>query len=89
MSETRPQVMEERLLERGKTSGRSDDNAASIRKRFATFRDETMPPGVVAPYQVKLADETGRLIWAPDDDLTTIRAAVGGRVQGHGGGASG
>ena len=52
------------------------------------YRDETMPPGVVAPYQVKLADETGRLIWAPDDDLTTIRAAVGGRVQGHGGGAS-
>ncbi|EOD36608.1 hypothetical protein EMIHUDRAFT_429140 [Emiliania huxleyi CCMP1516] len=37
------EVMEERLLERGKTSGRSDDNAASIRKRFATFRDETTP----------------------------------------------
>ncbi len=28
------QVMENRLLERGKTSGRSDDNAESIRKRY-------------------------------------------------------
>lgn len=35
--------MERRLLERGKTSGRSDDNAASIRKRFHTFVDTSMP----------------------------------------------
>lgn len=30
-------VMVERLLVRGKTSGRSDDNEATIRKRFDTF----------------------------------------------------
>ena len=36
-------VMEERLLERGKTSGRSDDNAEAIRKRFRTYLDSTMP----------------------------------------------
>lgn len=36
-------VVEARLLERGKTSGRSDDNLASIKKRFATFRSETAP----------------------------------------------
>jgi len=36
-------VMEGRLLERGKTSGRTDDNAESIRKRFKTYMDETMP----------------------------------------------
>mmetsp|Transcript_31617 Transcript_31617/g.57502 ORF Transcript_31617/g.57502 Transcript_31617/m.57502 type:complete len:1768 (+) Transcript_31617:51-5354(+) len=36
-------VMEERILERGKTSGRADDNAASIKKRFATFKEESMP----------------------------------------------
>lgn len=36
-------VMEERLLERGKTSGRSDDNAESIRKRFRTFVETSMP----------------------------------------------
>ena len=32
-----------RLLERGKTSGRSDDNLESIRKRFKTFKEETRP----------------------------------------------
>lgn len=36
-------VMESRLLERGKSSGRSDDNAQAIRKRFKTFKEETMP----------------------------------------------
>jgi adenylate kinase family enzyme len=36
-------VMESRLLERGKTSGRSDDNAESIRKRFKTYSSETAP----------------------------------------------
>lgn len=36
-------VMEKRLLERGKTSGRADDNAESIRKRFRTFVDTSMP----------------------------------------------
>ncbi|POR32636.1 Uridylate kinase [Tolypocladium paradoxum] len=36
-------VMEKRLLERGKTSGRADDNAESIRKRFRTFVETSMP----------------------------------------------
>jgi UMP-CMP kinase len=36
-------VMEARLLERGKTSGRDDDNITSIKKRFKTFQEETMP----------------------------------------------
>ncbi|KAH8676054.1 uridylate kinase [Xylariales sp. PMI_506] len=35
--------MERRLLDRGKTSGRSDDNADSIRKRFRTFVETSMP----------------------------------------------
>jgi UMP-CMP kinase len=35
--------MERRLLNRGKTSGRSDDNAESIRKRFRTFIETSMP----------------------------------------------
>jgi hypothetical protein len=37
------ETLEQRLLERGKTSGRSDDNLASIKKRFKTFQSETMP----------------------------------------------
>lgn len=36
-------VMKERLLNRGKTSGRSDDNEESIIKRFKTFVDTSMP----------------------------------------------
>ncbi|KAH7324448.1 adenylate kinase-domain-containing protein [Stachybotrys elegans] len=37
------ETMEKRLLERGKTSGRADDNAESIRKRFRTFIETSMP----------------------------------------------
>jgi hypothetical protein len=36
-------VMESRLLKRGETSGRADDNAATIRKRFATFQEQSLP----------------------------------------------
>jgi UMP-CMP kinase len=35
--------MQRRLLERGKTSGRSDDNEESIKKRFKTFVETSMP----------------------------------------------
>ena len=37
------QVMEQRLLKRGESSGRSDDNADVIRKRFNTYVKETVP----------------------------------------------
>lgn len=36
-------VMQERLINRGKTSGRADDNAESIKKRFRTFEETSMP----------------------------------------------
>ncbi|KAK4181565.1 putative uridylate kinase [Triangularia setosa] len=49
------EVMEGRLLERGKTSGRADDNAESIRKRFRTFVETSMP--VVEYY-----DKEGKVI---------------------------
>ncbi|GIL43881.1 hypothetical protein Vafri_1468, partial [Volvox africanus] len=35
--------MEKRLLKRGETSGRSDDNADTIRKRFRTFLEQSLP----------------------------------------------
>jgi len=35
--------MTERLINRGKTSGRADDNAESIKKRFKTFVETSMP----------------------------------------------
>jgi len=37
------EVMQERLLGRGKTSGRADDNIESIKKRFKTFEETSMP----------------------------------------------
>ncbi|KAJ7135043.1 UMP-CMP kinase [Mycena crocata] len=47
---TTEQVMLARLLERGKTSGREDDNAESIKKRFNTYKETTMP--VIKHYEV-------------------------------------
>jgi UMP-CMP kinase len=40
---TTEEVMLARLLERGKTSGREDDNVESIKKRFRTYTNDTMP----------------------------------------------
>ena len=36
------------------------------------YRDDFMPPGVTAPYQIQL--DNGKLIWAPEDDDKFIRA---------------
>ena len=36
-------VLEERIMERAKESGRSDDNLESLRKRFKTFQGDTEP----------------------------------------------
>lgn len=58
-------ILEERLMRRGESSGRVDDNAASIRKRFQTYVNSTLP--VLAYYKqrsiVKLIDGSG----LPDD----------------------
>ena len=37
------ETLEARLLERGKTSGRADDNLETIRLRFKTYESESMP----------------------------------------------
>ena len=37
------EIMLARLLERGKTSGRNDDNEESIKKRFHTYEESTRP----------------------------------------------
>lgn len=36
-------TMIQRIIERSKTSGRNDDNIESLRKRFATFKNESIP----------------------------------------------
>jgi len=40
---TDEKTMLDRLLERAKTSGRDDDNIESIKKRFVTYKETTMP----------------------------------------------
>ncbi|KAJ3262115.1 hypothetical protein HK103_003958 [Boothiomyces macroporosus] len=45
------QVLEKRLIERGKTSGRADDNLETIKKRFATFKEQSLP--VIQHYKQK------------------------------------
>jgi adenylate kinase family enzyme len=35
--------LQRRILERGKTSNRSDDNLTTIKKRFLTFQQDTLP----------------------------------------------
>ena len=37
------ETLEKRLLERGKNSGRDDDNSKTILKRFKTYTEETTP----------------------------------------------
>ena len=65
-------VMLQRLLKRSETSGRSDDNIESIRKRFVTFETESMP--VVDAY-----DKEGRVFKV---DATKDPAAVFAQIQG-------
>ena len=48
-------VMEKRLMKRGETSGRDDDNAESIRKRFRVFIETSMPV-------VKKYEESGKVV---------------------------
>ena len=43
--------MEERLIKRGETSGRVDDNAETIKKRFRTFMEKTVP--VLEKYELQ------------------------------------
>ena len=43
MFECRDDVLVERVLERGKTSGRVDDNEETMRKRLKNFHKETLP----------------------------------------------
>ena len=76
-------VMEARLIERGKTSGRADDNIESIKKRFHTYQNETTP--ILAYYEhqqlMHKIDGTRDVdaVWA---DTMAAVAAMEGRFEG-------
>lgn len=70
--------MMKRLMERGKTSGRADDNTESIKKRFRTFVETSMP--VVDYYE-----KDGRVVKidatpAPDKVYAETRKILGQRL---------
>lgn len=69
--------MQQRLLKRGRTSGRADDNQESIKKRFKTFVDTSM---AVVDY----FDKDGRVekvpaIKGPDEVYEGVKLAMGRR----------
>ncbi|KAI9759427.1 MAG: bifunctional uridylate/adenylate kinase [Chaenotheca gracillima] len=71
-------VMLARLLDRGKTSGRSDDNIESIKKRFRVFVDTSMP--VVDHF-----DKEGKVIkvnatQSPDEVYKVVRTELEKRL---------
>eukprot|EP00526_Cylindrotheca_closterium_P011207 CAMPEP_0113624620 /NCGR_PEP_ID=MMETSP0017_2-20120614/12699_1 /TAXON_ID=2856 /ORGANISM="Cylindrotheca closterium" /LENGTH=388 /DNA_ID=CAMNT_0000534671 /DNA_START=73 /DNA_END=1236 /DNA_ORIENTATION=- /assembly_acc=CAM_ASM_000147 len=53
-------VLEKRILQRAKDSGRSDDNLESLRKRFRTFEEDTMP---IIDTLRQLQDDTSMKVW--------------------------
>jgi len=70
--------MQKRLLKRGETSGRADDNAESIKKRFRTFVETSMP--VVDYFEkdgkvVKILATKG-----PDDVYEDVKKCIAGRI---------
>jgi len=70
-------VMEQRLLNRGKTSGRADDNAESIKKRFKTFVETSMP--VVQYFEKEGKVEKIMATEAPEKVYVKVKEALGRR----------
>jgi hypothetical protein len=68
------EVMEERLLKRGQTSGRADDNAETIRKRFKTFVEQSKP--VIDHYITLGKCHNISAVAAPDEVFAKVCAVL-------------
>ncbi|EFJ20739.1 hypothetical protein SELMODRAFT_5337, partial [Selaginella moellendorffii] len=70
------ELMEKRLLQRGKASGRADDNIETIKKRFETFLAESKP--VIDYYRKSLpkAVKTIPTDKMPDEVYADVKAAL-------------
>ena len=66
--------MEARLLKRGETSGRSDDNAETIRKRFRTFVEQSLP--VIDHYEAKGKAHRIQATQTPDEVFVHVQKVV-------------
>ena len=67
-------VMEQRLINRGKTSGRTDDNEESIRKRFKTFVETSMP--VVEYFEKQGKVVKIKAVKSPDEIYEEVQKAM-------------
>lgn len=67
--------LQARLLKRGETSGRADDNEESIKKRFKTFVETSMPV-------VEYFEEQGKVVRiyaakGPDEVYEEVKRTMG------------
>lgn len=70
--------MEKRLMKRGETSGRADDNAESIKKRFRTFVETSMPV-------VDYFEKNGKVVRilankGPDAVYEDVKKSIAGKI---------
>ena len=70
-------VMQDRLLNRGKTSGRADDNVESIKKRFKTFVETSMP--VVEYFEKQGKVVKVKAVKSPDEIYEEVKKRMGER----------
>lgn len=71
-------TMINRIMERSKTSGRNDDNIDSLRKRFETFRKETMP--IVEMYGAVGKAKRINALRSIDEVYADVKAAFEGYI---------
>ena len=71
-------TMLQRIIERSKTSGRNDDNIDSLKKRFATFRNETMP--IVDQFSAQGKTKKINALRSIDDVFEDIQKAFEGYI---------
>jgi adenylate kinase len=72
------EVMRARLLTRGQSSGRSDDNADTILKRFVTFKSQSLP--VIEHYAALGKAARISAVNSPDEVFDAVRAAINDKV---------
>ena len=66
------EVMVQRLIKRGETSGRQDDNEETIRARLQTYREATVPVAEYYEKQNKLVKvDANRDVEQVFEDVTT------------------
>ncbi|KAH9951422.1 UMP-CMP kinase [Amylocystis lapponica] len=82
---TTEEEMLKRLMERGKTSGREDDNEESIKKRFRVYKEQTMP--VIEYYskqhKVSTIDATASIDEVHEKAKTVVGKLFVGQVSGN------